>query len=67
MIIREWASAVRMFSVQAAALIVAFAAAPADIQDAIVHLIGLPADKVQGILALAVILGRLIRQPKVIP
>ena len=65
MIIKEWAKAVRMFSVQAAALIIAFVSAPPEMQTLIVDLIGIPADKVPGILALFVIIGRLVRQPKV--
>lgn len=58
---RAW----RMLSVQAAALIVTWAATPEAAQAAVLSLLGVPRDAVTGLLAFGVILGRLVDQPKV--
>lgn len=58
---RAW----RMASVQIAGLIAAWAVLPPEAQAAAVSLIGVPPDKVPGILAVLLIVARLIDQPKV--
>jgi hypothetical protein len=58
---RAW----RMLSVQAAALIVAWVNAPEAAQAAVLGLLGVSSNAVTGLLALGVIAGRLIDQPKV--
>ncbi len=57
---RAW----RMASVQIAAVIAAWAVLPPDVQAAAVALVGVPPDKVPGILAVLLIVARLIDQPK---
>jgi hypothetical protein len=63
-LISNWRQAWRMASVQMAAVIVAWAALPADMQAAIVQAVGVPAERVPGVLALLVIVARLIDQPR---
>jgi hypothetical protein len=58
---RAW----RMFSVQAAALLVAWAATPEAQQAALLALLGVGHDALTGALAALAILGRLVDQPKV--
>jgi len=57
---RAW----RMASVQIAAVIAAWAVLPPEAQAAAVALVGVPPDKVPGILAVLLIVARLIDQPK---
>lgn len=63
-LIPQWRRAWRMASVQMAAAIVAWAALPPDMQAAAVAAVGIPAERVPGILALLLIVARLIDQPK---
>lgn len=63
-IIPEWRRAWRMFSVQLATLIVVWTALPAEAQAAVVGLLGVPPDKVPGVLAALLIVARLIDQPR---
>lgn len=58
---RAW----RMFSVQAAALLVAWSAAPVEAQAAVLGLLGVNSGAVTGVLGALMILGRLVEQPKV--
>jgi hypothetical protein len=53
-----------MFSVQMASIILIWSTLPAESQAAVLGLVGVPSDAVTGILAVLVILGRLIDQPK---
>lgn len=53
----------RLWSVQIAALLVAWSALPLDVQAAIVSLIGFPPEHVPAVLGLLVILARLVQQP----
>ena len=64
-LIPNWRQAWRMLSVQIAALAVLFAALPADQQAAILALLGLAPERIPGVLGLAVILARVIDQPRV--
>ena len=64
-LIPNWRSAWRMASVQVSALAVLFAALPADQQAAILALLGVDAARIPGLLGLAVILARVIDQPRV--
>ena len=64
-LIPEWRSAWRMLSVQIGALAVVWVALPADTQTAILRLIGIDAAHLPALVGLAVIVGRLIAQPKV--
>ncbi len=57
---RAW----RMASVQIAAVIAAWAVLPPEAQAAAVALVGVPPDKVPGILAVLLIVARLIDQPR---
>lgn len=61
-LIDNWHTAWRMWSVQAAALLVAWGTLPADMQAAIVAAVGVPAERVPAILGALVILGRLVQQ-----
>lgn len=63
-LIPQWRRAWRMASVQIAAVIAAWAVLPPEAQAAAVALIGVPPDKVPGILAVLLIVARLIDQPK---
>lgn len=63
-LISNWKRAPRMASVQLAAAIVAWSLLPPDAQAAAVGLLGVPADKVPGVMALLLIVARLIDQPK---
>lgn len=63
-LIPQWRRAWRMASVQIAAVIAAWAVLPPDAQAAAVALVGVPPDKVPGILAVLLIVARLIDQPK---
>jgi hypothetical protein len=63
-LIPEARKAWRMFSVQMASIILIWSTLPADSQAAVLGLVGVPSDAVTGILAVLVILGRLIDQPK---
>lgn len=62
-----WQRAWRWWSVQASALIVVWVALPPDAQGALVGLLGVPADKVPGILAALGLVGRLIQQQPITP
>jgi hypothetical protein len=53
----------RLWSVQLSALLVAWSALPLDMQAALVQLVGIPPERVPGILALLVIVARLVQQP----
>jgi hypothetical protein len=53
-----------MASVQLAAAIVAWSVLPAEAQAAAVSLLGVPPDKVPGVLAVLLIVARLIDQPR---
>ena len=64
-LIPNWRSAWRMASVQISLLAVLFAALPADQQAAILALLGLAPERIPGVLGLAVILARVIDQPRV--
>ena len=64
-LIPEARSAWRMASVQIATLAIVFGALPADQQAAILALLGIDAARIPGVLGLAVILARVIDQPKV--
>ena len=63
-LIPEARKAWRMLSVQMAAAIVIWSTLPADSQAAVLELVGVPDNAVTGILAILVIVGRLIDQPK---
>ena len=63
-LIPEWRQAWRMLSVQVGALAVLWVALPADTQAAVLGLIGIDQKHMPGLVGLAVILGRLIAQPK---
>jgi hypothetical protein len=54
----------RMFSVQIASIILIWSTLPTESQAAVLGLVGVPTNAVTGILAVLVILGRLIDQPK---
>lgn len=64
-LIPEWKRAWRMITVQIGALAVLWAALPADTQAAVLRLLGIDAQHLPGFVGVAVILGRLIAQPKV--
>jgi hypothetical protein len=66
-IIPNWRSAGRMLSVQIAAAAVLFGALPPDQQSAILALLGMAPERIPGVLGLAIIMARLIDQPKVKP
>ena len=63
-LIPEWRRAWRMLSVQVAGLAVVWGALPADQQAAILALVGVGPERIPALLGLAVIVGRLIDQPK---
>ena len=63
-LIPQWRRAWRLASVQLAAVIAAWSVLPPDAQAAAVALVGIPPDKVPGILAVLLIIARLIDQPK---
>ena len=64
-LIPNWRSAWRMASVRISLLAMIFAALPADQQAAILALLGVDAARIPGVLGLAVILARVIDQPRV--
>lgn len=64
-LIPEWRSAWRLFSVQVAALAVAWVALPTDTQGAILRLLGIDASKLTAVLGVLVLAARLIAQPAV--
>lgn len=66
-LIPNWRSAGRMLSVQIAAVAVMFSALQPDQQAAILSLLGLAPERIPGVLGLAIIMARLIDQPKVAP
>ena len=57
----------RMLSVQIAAVAVLFGALPPDQQTAILALLGVGPERIPALMGLAVILARLVDQPKVKP
>lgn len=61
-LIPDWRGAWRWWSVQASALIVVWVSLPPDAQQALVSLLGVPADTVPGVLAALGLLGRLLQQ-----
>ena len=63
-LIPEWRRAWRMLSVQVAGLAVVWGTLPADQQAAILALVGVGPERIPALLGLAVIVGRLIDQPK---
>lgn len=63
-LIENWRRAWRMASVQLAGVIVAWSSLPPEAQAAAVGVIGVPAERVPGILAVLLIAARLIDQPK---
>ena len=63
-LIPNWRSAGRMASVQIAACAVIFGALQPDQQAAILALLGMAPERIPGVLGLAVIVARLIDQPK---
>lgn len=66
-LVQDARQAWRMWSVQAAALLVVWGSLPLDLQTAIVSAIGVPAERVSAVLGLLVIVGRLIQQPALQP
>jgi hypothetical protein len=64
-LIPEWRRAWRMLSVQVGALAVLWVALPPQTQAAVLELLGIEAQHLPGLLGVAVILGRLIAQPRV--
>lgn len=66
-LIPNWRAAWRMASVQIAALAVLFAALPVDQQHAILALLGIGPERIPGLVGLAVIVARLVDQPKIDP
>ncbi len=58
---RAW----RMLSVQVAALAVIFGALPVDQQSAILSMLGIGPERIPAVLGLAVIVARLVQQPRV--
>ena len=63
-LIPNWRNAGRMLSVQIAACAVLFGALQPDQQAAILALLGLAPERIPGVLGLAIIVARLIDQPK---
>ena len=64
MLIPDWRRAWRMLSVQIAGLAVIWGAMPPDQQTAILSLVGIGPERIPAIMGLAVIVARLIDQPK---
>jgi hypothetical protein len=64
-LIPNWRNAGRMLSVQIAGAAVLYGALPVDQQAAILALLGVGADRVPGLIGLAVIVARLVDQPQV--
>lgn len=64
-IIPNWRRAPRMLSMWVAAAAVIWSGMPADMQAAVLQLLGVPAERVPGVLGLLFILARLIDQPKI--
>lgn len=63
--IPEWKTAWRMLSVRVAALLVVWGLLPSEQQAAILHLVGLPAERVPAVMGLLVIVARLVQQPAI--
>ena len=63
--IPNWRRAWRMASVQVAGAAVLFGTLPADQQIALLQLLGLSPERIPALLGLAIIVARLIDQPKV--
>ena len=63
-IIPNWRKAWRMLSVQCASILVVWAATPAETQAAVLSTLGARPDQMTGILAMLIIVGRLVEQPK---
>lgn len=66
-LIPNWRKASRMLSVQIAAAAVLFGALPVEQQAAILSLLGVGPERMPALLGLAVIVARLVDQPKVAP
>ena len=66
-LIPNWRRAGRMLSVQIAALAVLFGALPVDQQAALLALLGIGPERMPALLGLAIIVARLVAQPKVGP
>lgn len=64
-LIPNWRNAGRMLSVQIAALAMLFGALPVDQQAALLALLGVGPERMPAFLGLAVILARVIDQPRV--
>lgn len=66
-LIPNWRSAGRMLSVQIAAAAVLFGALPVEQQAALLALLGIGPERMPALLGLAIIVARLVAQPKVVP
>jgi hypothetical protein len=64
-IISEWRQAWRMFSLQAAVLLVAWSVLPPHAQAAILQFLRLTPDEATACIGVGIIVGRLIDQPSV--
>lgn len=64
MLIPDWRRAWRMLSVQVAAVAVVWGSLPPEQQAAILSLLGVGPERIPALLGLAVIVGRVIDQPK---
>jgi hypothetical protein len=64
-LIPEWRRAHRMFTVQLGLVFTAWGALPAEMQAAVLELLGVPVNRVPAILGLAVIVGRVVAQASV--
>lgn len=65
MLIPEWRTAWRMFSVQLAGVAVLFGALPEETQAAVLGLVGVPQSRISAVLGLLIIVARVVQQPKV--
>lgn len=63
-VIENWRQAWKLFSVQIAALAVAFGALPPNVQAAVLAAVGIPAERLPAIVGLLLILSRIVAQPK---
>jgi hypothetical protein len=66
-LIPNWRKSGRMLSVQIAAAAVLFGALPVDQQAAILALLGVGPERMPALLGLAIIVARLVDQPRVAP
>lgn len=64
MLIPDWRRAWRMLSVQVAAVAVIWGSLPPDQQAAILSLLGIGPERIPALMGLAVIIARVIDQPK---